>query len=196
LPLPIELPHTNHHLLDLSCVRARNTAQHYPLTAQAVQFLTFSQPPAMDNSSLLEARVHQRKAAAKKTKSKKNNPIKVVYISNPMKVKTSASQFKGLVQELTGQDAEFPDPTKFHGSDGGDVVGHQSVSDHPTMMMKKNIGGDDNDHSREVPVVDPSREPPQFEPLDDVFTPQMIESLSGLLPASVFYDSISSSGCA
>lgn len=64
------------------------------------------------------------------------------------------------------------------------------------MMMKKNIGGDDNDHSREVPVVDPSREPPQFEPLDDVFTPQMIESLSGLLPASVFYDSISSSGCA
>ncbi|XP_059428007.1 sigma factor binding protein 1, chloroplastic-like [Corylus avellana] len=139
----------------------------------------------MDNNNQL----HRRKPT-KKTKSKKNNPIKVVYISNPMKVKTSASQFRALVQELTGQDAELPDPAKFQCPDGVDAGGrhHQQVSDdhdhhHPMMM---------NHHSLEevVPLVDPSHgQPGQFEPLDDVFTPQMIESLSGLLPTSVFYES-------
>ena len=36
--------------------------------------------------------------------------IKVVYISNPMRVKTSAAGFRALVQELTGRDA---DPSKY-----------------------------------------------------------------------------------
>ncbi|KAJ4905088.1 hypothetical protein Rs2_19039 [Raphanus sativus] len=40
----------------------------------------------------------------KKTASR-NKPIKVRYISNPMRVKTCASKFRELVQELTGQDA-------------------------------------------------------------------------------------------
>ncbi|CAH8363357.1 unnamed protein product [Eruca vesicaria subsp. sativa] len=40
----------------------------------------------------------------KKTAST-NKPIKVRYISNPMRVKTCASKFRELVQELTGQDA-------------------------------------------------------------------------------------------
>nr|XP_016436068.1 PREDICTED: sigma factor binding protein 1, chloroplastic-like [Nicotiana tabacum] len=38
--------------------------------------------------------------------SKKSN-IKVVYISTPMKVKTSASRFRALVQELTGPDSDI-----------------------------------------------------------------------------------------
>ncbi|KAJ0098416.1 hypothetical protein Patl1_20913 [Pistacia atlantica] len=54
----------------------------------------------------------QRRKARKNTKSNKK-PIKIVHISNPMKVNTSASQFRALVQELTGQDAGSPDPTKF-----------------------------------------------------------------------------------
>ncbi|KAF8716786.1 hypothetical protein HU200_025878 [Digitaria exilis] len=37
-------------------------------------------------------------------------PIKVVYISNPMRVETSAAGFRALVQELTGRDA---DPSKY-----------------------------------------------------------------------------------
>lgn len=41
-------------------------------------------------------------------------PIKVVYISNPMRVKTSAAGFRALVQELTGRDA---DPSKFSPED-------------------------------------------------------------------------------
>lgn len=32
--------------------------------------------------------------------------IKVVYISSPMKVETSASEFRALVQELTGRDSD------------------------------------------------------------------------------------------
>uniref|UniRef100_A0ACD5ZRS5 Uncharacterized protein n=1 Tax=Avena sativa TaxID=4498 RepID=A0ACD5ZRS5_AVESA len=37
-------------------------------------------------------------------------PIKVVYISNPMRVKTSAADFRALVQDLTGRHA---DPFKY-----------------------------------------------------------------------------------
>uniref|UniRef100_A0A0E0PM12 VQ domain-containing protein n=1 Tax=Oryza rufipogon TaxID=4529 RepID=A0A0E0PM12_ORYRU len=33
-------------------------------------------------------------------------PIKVVYISNPMRVRTSAAGFRALVQELTGRNAD------------------------------------------------------------------------------------------
>ncbi|GJN17399.1 hypothetical protein PR202_gb04461 [Eleusine coracana subsp. coracana] len=41
-------------------------------------------------------------------------PIKVVYISNPMRVKTSAARFRALVQELTGRHA---DPSKYSPDD-------------------------------------------------------------------------------
>ncbi|KAH6819336.1 hypothetical protein C2S51_002939 [Perilla frutescens var. frutescens] len=46
-----------------------------------------------------------QKKANKNTKNKKKQPLRVVYITNPMKFKTSASEFRALVQELTGQDA-------------------------------------------------------------------------------------------
>jgi hypothetical protein len=41
-------------------------------------------------------------------------PIKVLYIDNPMRVKTSASGFRALVQELTGRHA---DPSKYSPDD-------------------------------------------------------------------------------
>ncbi|OEL35691.1 hypothetical protein BAE44_0003290 [Dichanthelium oligosanthes] len=47
-------------------------------------------------------------------------PIKVVYISNPMRVKTSAAGFRALVQELTGRDA---DPSKYSPDELGGVAG-------------------------------------------------------------------------
>ncbi|KAF8052229.1 hypothetical protein N665_1584s0002 [Sinapis alba] len=40
-----------------------------------------------------------------KKRASTTKPIKVRYISNPMRVKTCASKFRELVQELTGQDA-------------------------------------------------------------------------------------------
>ncbi|MCD7450112.1 hypothetical protein HAX54_003530 [Datura stramonium] len=48
----------------------------------------------------------QRMKRADDHNSKKSN-FKVVYISTPMKVKTSASRFRSLVQELTGQDSDI-----------------------------------------------------------------------------------------
>ncbi|XWS59007.1 hypothetical protein CRYUN_Cryun08bG0083300 [Craigia yunnanensis] len=137
----------------------------------------------------------QESKATKKAKSKKKNnnnkPIKVVYISNPMKVKTSASKFRALVQELTGQYAQLPDPTKFTNTDddvgGGDR--NQTVSD-----AAKNST---DDHAQEVPRV--GEQPAgyhhheqqystwahdqgvPFEIFDEVFTPQMLENFTGFL---------------
>ncbi|CAN0843876.1 Sigma factor binding protein 1, chloroplastic [Linum grandiflorum] len=37
---------------------------------------------------------------------KDHQDVKVVYISTPMKVKTSAADFRALVQELTGKDSD------------------------------------------------------------------------------------------
>jgi hypothetical protein len=49
-------------------------------------------------------------ASSGKHKGGGKKPIKVVYISNPMRVKTSAAGFRALVQEFTGRDA---DPSKY-----------------------------------------------------------------------------------
>lgn len=48
--------------------------------------------------------------------------IKVVYISSPMKVKTTASEFRALVQELTGKDS---DAARFMDINGADEISHQ-----------------------------------------------------------------------
>ena len=52
--------------------------------------------------------------------------IKVVYIASPMKVKTSASKFRDLVQELTGQDS---DTARYMEVNGGDHQGSFTFSD-------------------------------------------------------------------
>ncbi|CAI9759091.1 unnamed protein product [Fraxinus pennsylvanica] len=69
--------------------------------------------------------VNQKKAS-KQPKNKKK-PVKVVYITNPIKFNTSASEFRSLVQELTGQDADTPEYSpKFVQANG---VGNVEVAD-------------------------------------------------------------------
>jgi hypothetical protein len=67
-----------------------------------------------------------------KRQSKKNKKeVKVTYISSPMKVKTSASNFRALVQELTGQDSNVADMFVEVNDDGfhvDDVQNHQKSS--------------------------------------------------------------------
>ncbi|CAK9316424.1 unnamed protein product [Citrullus colocynthis] len=46
------------------------------------------------------------KKQAKRSRKSAAADFKVVYISSPMKVKTSASKFRSLVQKLTGQDSD------------------------------------------------------------------------------------------
>ncbi|MBA0619427.1 hypothetical protein Godav_028605 [Gossypium davidsonii] len=141
--------------------------------------------------------LHIRKTP-KKSKSKKNNKqIKVVYISNPMKVEISASNFMALVQKLTGQDAaELPeDPTLFtdanesvvvSAEDGGDQrvpdaaknTTSAAAADHARVVLQQQCPAftDDNINAQGVPfdIYD-----------DDVFTPQMIENFTGLIPQSL-----------
>ncbi|KAM6548035.1 hypothetical protein CsatB_019711 [Cannabis sativa] len=129
----------------------------------------------------------------KKSINKQKPPVKVVYISNPMKVKTSASEFRALVQELTGQDAEFPDPTKFEAADKEEDYGTED----PTAKM----GSEDHDvdlvvessstttTSTTTPTSN-NNTASYYEMFDDdVFMPQMMDSLSGIFPSTVWYDS-------
>ncbi|XP_058226005.1 sigma factor binding protein 1, chloroplastic-like [Rhododendron vialii] len=48
--------------------------------------------------------VHDMKNSRKRKGRRES--VKVVYISSPVKVKTSASRFRALVQELTGRDSD------------------------------------------------------------------------------------------
>ncbi|GMI79624.1 hypothetical protein HRI_001631700 [Hibiscus trionum] len=153
----------------------------------------------MDDS--ISSTLQTRKSSPKKAKSKK--PIKVVYISNPMKVKTSASEFMALVQKLTGRDAELPDdPTKFTDTEevvddvGGDNNddGNQRVPD----TARKNDTISDY-HVKEVSnldrqqystIVDDVERDISFDVFDDdIFTPQMIENFTGILPQGLFMSS-------
>ncbi|KAK2974084.1 hypothetical protein RJ640_001368 [Escallonia rubra] len=116
--------------------------------------------------------VHQNKAT-KQAKPKKK-PVKVVYISNPMRVKTSASEFRALVQELTGQDADLPDPSKYP-----EILDSHQV-DPRAMKLTDEL---------KVAGVEPVNELPNrpdlpFEHYDDVFMPQILENFQGLYPAS------------
>lgn len=63
---------------------------------------------------------HGGKGGSKSGGGGGKKPIKVVYISNPMRVKTNAAGFRALVQELTGRDA---DPSKYNTDDGFDDGG-------------------------------------------------------------------------
>ncbi|KAK3218121.1 hypothetical protein Dsin_012091 [Dipteronia sinensis] len=142
--------------------------------------------------------VHHRKATRKsKTKTK---PIKVVYISNPMKVKTCASKFRALVQELTGRDAGLPDPTNnyIHTVDDATTAANQTVQVGRRLQdaAKTSVVVDD-----QVPIVDPSptsdhvmmiygqQYQPQssdfyFEPFDHV-----LDSYSGILASTFLSES-------
>lgn len=89
---------------------------------------------------------------------KKKEPIKVVYISNPIKVTTSASEFRALVQQLTGQDAAddlLPDlhPTRFPESSTSTHDDNNEFMFNPAPETpQKNIGvADEIISSREQP---------------------------------------------
>ncbi|XP_052173498.1 sigma factor binding protein 1, chloroplastic-like [Diospyros lotus] len=125
----------------------------------------------------------------KPSKTKKTpNPLKVVYISNPIRIRTTASHFKALVQELTGQDAAaVPDPAK-------SAAAHDMVI--PAGV--KVVTDDDPDHEYEdleVPIMDPdaAADAPEksdlcFQPYDDVFMPPLMDNFPEFLPANLLYE--------
>lgn len=138
--------------------------------------------------------VHQKKATKHPLKPKKKVPVKVVYISNPMKVKTSASQFRALVQQLTGRDA---DTTLVHTYCATDRVGGRG-RDHQELMVPHAVDQvKEEEHALvkdEVPttLVQSSSELGNGSDLsfdDDVFMPQMLDNFPDFLPSNFWYES-------
>ncbi|RYR44179.1 hypothetical protein Ahy_A08g040560 isoform A [Arachis hypogaea] len=75
------------------------------------------------------------KSRERKTGDKKE--IKVTYISSPMKVKTNASNFRALVQELTGQDSNVADnDTNNNGADYDEHVSSQQWRMDESTLLK------------------------------------------------------------
>ncbi|KAL3568989.1 hypothetical protein D5086_028879 [Populus alba] len=150
-----------------------------------------SSQEVMDNNhiDLVGGGVQERKGT--KIAKTKKKPMKVVYISNPMKFKISASGFRALVQELTGQDSELPDPTKIVDDDDHGVGGNYlAVSSASKTVV------DDEYCALEVPTKDPSQEQPArqdapFGSFDDVFMPQMLENVAGIMPSNSWYEAYS-----
>ncbi|KAK2652118.1 hypothetical protein Ddye_011974 [Dipteronia dyeriana] len=143
--------------------------------------------------------VHHRKAT-RKSKAK-TKPIKVVYISNPLKVETCASQFRALVQELTGRDSGLRDPTTknyIHTVDDATTAANQTVQAGRRLDAARTSVVVDDD---QVHVVDPSPTSDhvmmihgqQYQPhsSDFYFEPfdHDLDSFSGILASPLFSES-------
>lgn len=135
--------------------------------------------------------VHQKKATKHPLKPKKKVAVKVVYISNPMKVKASASQFRALVQQLTGRDADTTLDRTYCATDrvGGRGCDHQELMvPHAVDQVKEEEHALVTD---EVPVQSSSElgngSDLSFD--DDVFIPQMLDKYPDFLPSNFWYES-------
>lgn len=100
----------------------------------------------------------QASSSKQKQARSKRKPPKVVYIANPVNVKTSASDFRALVQELTGQHSN--------------VVGHDQnvVQDVPEAV---------DPHGDAIRTLGSS-----FDTFDQVYSPSMIDHYSALTASS------------
>ncbi|KAL6130108.1 hypothetical protein ACLB2K_068489 [Fragaria x ananassa] len=101
-------------------------------------------------------------------RSRSSKGVKVVYISSPMKVQTSASKFRALVQELTGRDS---DAERFMETNGGD--GHHRHHKVPEFSHEKQLKEADRDHlvfpHHQIPFSNSIYELPNFS--DFLFEP-------------------------
>uniref|UniRef100_A0A1D1YB40 Protein MKS1 n=1 Tax=Anthurium amnicola TaxID=1678845 RepID=A0A1D1YB40_9ARAE len=125
--------------------------------------------------------IHQK--SPKRAKSKRK-PIKVVYISSPMKVQATISQFKGIVQELTGQDSDVADLPGFADLDRVQeqqpaATGRGSRLTADGYFGATELGGVDQEQWRHRQ---------QYNLSDEVFTPPVLESLAALVPSSLHYE--------
>ncbi|KAG2258299.1 hypothetical protein Bca4012_021578 [Brassica carinata] len=132
--------------------------------------------PATSSDQGNPSPVSRKPSKQKKKTASTNKAIKVRYISNPMKVKTCASKFRELVQELTGQDAvDQPEPV-FSPSTVSDL----SPSPPPPENLAPRV-------LHQEPFDD--RVGGYYEPLDgeEMFLPQMSAGFSGFF-SNGFYN--------
>ncbi|XP_023741351.1 sigma factor binding protein 1, chloroplastic [Lactuca sativa] len=114
-------------------------------------------------------------------KTSKKNPVKVVYISNPMKIKATPSEFRAVVQQFTGRYAISPPPGALTGVPERDhEVGSLGAQQKWQLINRASI-----DAQLTVAGSDPSHESAcrEDQVSDDlIITPQMLESFSPLFP--------------
>ncbi|KAL8215392.1 hypothetical protein R6Q57_004841 [Mikania cordata] len=110
----------------------------------------------------------QEKGSQKSSKNKA--PVKVVYISNPMKIKASPSEFRAVVQQLTGRYATCPPACD-------DLL--------PRIIKKDDHSHQDKYCSTRSDLSAGCREDDDEVMNDDfIITPQMFDGYSPLLPSS------------
>nr|GLL40845.1 uncharacterized protein LOC109181759 [Ipomoea trifida] len=130
-------------------------------------------------------------------KTRKEKAVKVVYISTPMKVKTSASRFRSLVQELTGRHSDIA--RIMENNDGAtDFEVFPDLAGDDDRVMIGGLNDEGNRHSSpsffRFPMVNNSVEesPTSSEslaepPLDDhVFSSQADEQFQAMFPLDLF----------
>ena len=108
----------------------------------------------------------------KQSKVKKKT-IKVTYISNPMRVRTSESEFRGVVQELTGKDSDVADSMAKY-----PVMAENENGPPVRVDVKEEIAGEV--HKEKGIIIDHG---PSFEMFDEG-----LSNLPGLMPSLHFYD--------
>ena len=109
--------------------------------------------------------------------------IKVVYISSPMKVKTSASEFRALVQELTGKDSDAERFLDINGARNSPEIHHQTAEydHHASMFPSMNSCRDESPSTTSSESF--------LESLDGELFPSMEGSFMGMLQSSLFHES-------
>ncbi|KAF6996497.1 hypothetical protein CFC21_012831 [Triticum aestivum] len=142
---------------------------------------------------------HRASAASGSGKHKRkgggagDKPIKVVYISNPVRVSTSAAGFRALVQELTGRNA---DPSKYTGSGAVDVGESSAGSPAGPQMGPAPSPGSTAESSEGAAACShnvPATTAPAgygYEEEEDSFPPQLIDNrYSVFSPPTFLYGS-------
>ncbi|RZS25650.1 hypothetical protein BHM03_00058883 [Ensete ventricosum] len=129
--------------------------------------------PDMGRPSVQQKSPRQGKANKK--------PIKVVYISNPMRVTTSPAKFRGLVQKLTGRDSNVADTDVTTDSPTADSVPGPAVA----CDYGRTPGGVAPTLRSGVPPYEPVGATP-YEVFDDVFAGQILDNFPGFERSSLY----------
>ncbi|KAG8391107.1 hypothetical protein BUALT_Bualt01G0153600 [Buddleja alternifolia] len=111
-----------------------------------------------------------------KGKRKNDNSLKVVYISSPMKVKTSASRFRSLVQQLTGKNS---DVSRYIEADTNRASDFHEIDCEDDGMLAKEVSdhqGLSSISSEDTPTSSDSF----LGPIDNVFNSQIEEQFAGI----------------
>lgn len=136
-------------------------------------------------------------AAAVKLAKTTKKPIKVVYISNPVKFTTSASEFRALVQDLTGRDSDLPFDMDNYVFSPPDVLEPEAKAETstaaslspelnniatPVISCSSAIDCPHRQHQQ------PSSSSSSLELLQEGFSPLVLEDFNDFMSSSFLYD--------